>query len=41
VLTSWSPWKERIMMIMDEGELWEIVENLVVPPRYVVLFAEF
>jgi hypothetical protein len=28
-------------MILDEGELWEIVENPVVPPTYVVLLAEF
>jgi hypothetical protein len=39
--SNWSPWKARIVMILDEGELWEIVENPIVPPTYVVLFAEF
>jgi hypothetical protein len=39
--SNWSPWKARIVMILDEGELWEIVENPVVPPTDVVLFAEF
>jgi hypothetical protein len=39
--SNWSPWKERIVMILDEGELWEIVENPVVPPIDVVLFVEF
>jgi hypothetical protein len=39
--SNWSPWKARIVMILDEGELWEIMENPVVPPTDVVLFAEF
>jgi hypothetical protein len=39
--SNWLPWKARIVMILDEGELWEIVENPVVPPTDVVLFAEF
>ena len=38
--SKWSPWKVRIVMILDEGELWEIVENPVVPPTEVVLFVE-
>ena len=39
--TNWLPLKEMIVMILDEGELWEIVENSIVPPTDVVLFAEF
>jgi hypothetical protein len=39
--SNWSPWKERRVMILDKGELWETMENPIVPPTYVVLFAEF
>jgi len=39
--SNWSSWKERIVMILDEGELWEIVENPIIPPTDVVLFAKF
>jgi hypothetical protein len=39
--SNWSPCKARIVMILDEEELWEIVENPVVPPTDVFLFAEF
>jgi hypothetical protein len=35
------PWKARIVLILEEGELWDIVENPVVPPTDVVLMAEF
>ena len=33
---NWSPWKSRIVLILEEGELWDIVENPVVPPTDVV-----
>jgi hypothetical protein len=38
---NWSPRKARIVMILDEGELWEIVENPIVPTTNVVLFVKF
>ena len=38
---NWSPWKARIVLILEEGELWDIVESLVVPPTDAVLLAEF
>jgi RNAse (barnase) inhibitor barstar len=38
---NWSPWKARIVLILEEGELWDIVENPVVTPIDVVLMAEF
>jgi hypothetical protein len=36
-----SPWKARIVLILEEGELWDIVESSVVPPIDAVLLAEF
>jgi hypothetical protein len=36
-----SPWKARIVLILEELELWDSVENQVVPPIDVVLLAEF
>jgi len=38
---NWYPWKARITLILEEGELWDIVENLVVPPTIEVLLDEF
>jgi hypothetical protein len=38
---NWSPWKARIVLILEEGELWYIVENLVVPLTDAVILAEF
>jgi hypothetical protein len=38
--SNWSPWKARIVLIL-EGELLDIVENPVVPPTDAVLMAEF
>lgn len=26
---NWTPWKARIMLLLEESELWEIVENVV------------
>jgi hypothetical protein len=37
---NWSPWKARIVLIL-EGELWDIVESHVVPPIDAVLLVEF
>jgi hypothetical protein len=34
-------WKARIVLILEELELWDIVENSVVPPTDAVLLAEF
>jgi hypothetical protein len=38
---NWFPWKARIVLILEELELWDIVEYLVVPPTDGVLMAEF
>jgi hypothetical protein len=38
---NWSPWKARIVLILEKGEIWDIVENPVVPPTDAVLLAEF
>jgi hypothetical protein len=38
---NWSPWKARIVLNLEEGDLWDIVENPIVPPTDVVLTAEF
>ena len=38
---NWSPWKASIVLIMEELELWDIVENILVPPRDAVLLVEF
>jgi hypothetical protein len=39
--SNWSPWKESIVMVLNEVELWDIMENPLVPPTDVVLFVEF
>jgi hypothetical protein len=38
---NWSPWKARIVLILEERELWDIVENHVVPRTDAVLLVEF
>ena len=38
---NWSPWKARIVLILEEGELWDIVESHVVPRTYAMLLEEF
>jgi hypothetical protein len=38
---NWFAWKGRIVLILEEGELWDIVENLVVPHTDAVLLVEF
>jgi hypothetical protein len=39
--SNWSPWKARIVLILEEGELRDIMEHPIVPPTYVVPMAEF
>jgi hypothetical protein len=38
---NWSPWKAKIVLILEELELWDIVEYLVVPPTDAVFMDEF
>jgi hypothetical protein len=40
---NWSPWKARIVLILEELELWDIVQAPVVLPAVIdpVLMAEF
>jgi hypothetical protein len=38
---NWSQWKAKIVLILEELELWDITENLLVPPTDAVLLAEF
>ena len=38
---NWSPWKVKIVLILEELELWDIVENPMVPPIDALLLAEF
>jgi hypothetical protein len=41
--SNWSPWKARIIFVLEDLELWDIVEEVVlVPPATVpILLAEF
>jgi len=39
--SNWSLWKARIVLILDEGELWDIVENPVVASTDAMLMDEF
>jgi hypothetical protein len=39
--SNWSPWKPRIVLILEEGELWDVMENPAVPPTDAVLMVEF
>jgi hypothetical protein len=38
--SNWSPWKARIVLILEELELWDIVQNLVVLPIDAMLMAK-
>lgn len=38
---NWSPWKARIMLILEEQELWDIVEQTVVLPTDPIALADF
>ena len=38
---NWTPWRARIVLLLEEYELWEIVETMVVVPTDPVSLAEF
>ena len=38
---NWTPWKARIVLLLEECELWEIVEQVVSVPTDPILLAEF
>ena len=38
---NWTPWRARIVLLLEEYELWEIVEIVVVVPTDPVSFAAF
>ena len=38
---NWTPWRARIVLLLEEYELWEIVETVVVVPTDPNLLAEF
>ena len=38
---NWTPWKTRIVLLLEECELWELVEPAVTLPTDLILLAEF
>ena len=38
---NWTPWKARIVLLLEECELWEIVEQTVPVPTDTTLLAKF
>ena len=38
---NWTPWKARIVSLLEECELWEIVEQAVTLPTDPILLSEF
>ena len=38
---NWTPWRAKIVLLLEEYELWEIVETAVVVPTNPVLLAAF
>ena len=38
---NWTPWRARIVLLLEEYVLWEIVEIVVVVPTNLVSLAEF
>lgn len=38
---NWTPWKARIVLLLEECDLWEIVEKIVTVPTNTTLLAEF
>jgi hypothetical protein len=38
---NWSLWKAKIVLILEKLEIWDIMENLVVPTTDAVPMAEF
>ena len=38
---NWTPWKARIVLLLEECELWEIVEQAISVPTNPILLAKF
>lgn len=38
---NFSPWKERIVLLLEEHELWDIVEKTIIVPTNSTLLAAF
>ena len=38
---NWTPWKARIVLLLEESELWEIVESAITLPTDPILLSEF
>ena len=38
---NWTPWKARIVLLLEECELWELVEQAVTLPIDPILLVEF
>lgn len=38
---NFGPWKERMMFLFEELEVWNIVENVMQPPTDLVQWSEF
>ena len=38
---NWTPWRARIVLLLEEYELWEIVEIAIVVPTDPVSLVEF
>ena len=38
---NWTPWKARIVLLLEEHELWEIVESIVTLPIDPILLSKF
>ena len=38
---NWTPWKARIVLLVEECELWELVEQEVTVPTDTTLLVEF
>jgi hypothetical protein len=33
-VSNYNPWKERIMLVLMESDIWEFANSIVVPPTY-------
>ena len=38
---NWTPWKSRIVLLLEECELWEIVGQTIIVPTHTTLLAKF
>ena len=38
---NWTPWESRIVLLLEECELWELVEHAVTLPTDPILLSEF